>query len=110
MLFQPTFTISRNTTVVSSILKILRKGNIKNVYALSGGRLEVIEFSVSDNSDLIGKKLSEIKLPKNTLIILITRGEETIIPYGILEVEADDHIAIITERESIKKLEGLLTE
>ena len=103
-------TISRNTTVVSSILKILRKGNIKNVYALSGGRLEVIEFSVSDNSDLIGKKLSEIKLPKNTLIILITRGDETIIPYGLLEVEADDHIAIITERESIKKLEGLLTE
>lgn len=102
-------TISRNTTVVSSILKILRKGNIKNVYALSGGRLEVIEFSVSDNSDFVGKTLSEIKLPKNTLIILITRGGETIIPYGLLEVEADDHIAIITERESIKKLEGLLT-
>ncbi len=103
-------TISRNTTVVSSILKILRKGNIKNVYALSGGRLEVIEFSVSENSGLIGKQLSEIKLPKNTLIILITRGEETIIPYGLLEVEVDDHIAIITERESIKKLEGLLAE
>ena len=103
-------TISRNTTVVSSILKILRKGNIKNVYALSGGRLEVIEFSVSENSGLIGKQLSEIKLPRNTLIILITRGEETIIPYGLLEVEVDDHIAIITERESIKKLEGLLAE
>lgn len=103
-------TISRNTTVVSSILKILRKGNIKNVYALSGGRLEVIEFSVSDNSEFIGKQLSEIKLPKNTLIILITRGEESIIPYGQLVVETDDHIAIITERESIKKLEGLLAE
>jgi len=103
-------TISRNTTVVSSILKILRKGNIKNVYALSGGRLEVIEFSISDNSGLIGKQLSEIKLPKNTLIILVTRGDETIIPYGLLEVEVNDHIAIITERESIKKLEGLLTE
>jgi trk/ktr system potassium uptake protein len=103
-------TVSRNTTVVSSILKILRKGNIKNVYALSGGRLEVIEFSVSDNSGFIGKELSEIKLPKNTLIILISRGEETIIPYGHLEVEVNDHIAIITERESIKKLEGLLSE
>lgn len=103
-------TISRNTTVVSSILKILRKGNIKNVYALSGGKLEVIEFSVSETSNLISKQLSEIKLPKNTLVILITRGVETIIPYGHLEVEENDHIAIITERESIKKLEGLLSE
>ncbi|MCD6322227.1 MAG: Trk system potassium transporter TrkA [Clostridiales bacterium] len=103
-------TISRNTTVVSSILKILRKGNIKNVYALSGGKLEVIEFSVSETSNLISKQLSEIKLPKNTLVILITRGEETIIPYGHLEVEENDNISIITERESIKKLEGLLSE
>ncbi len=103
-------TISRNTTVVNSILKILRRGNIKNVYAISGGKLEVLEFSVSDNSTLIGKKLSDIKLPKNTLIILISRGEENIIPYGSLVVETNDHIAIITERESIKKLEGLLVE
>ncbi len=40
-------TISRNDTVVNSILKVLRKGNIKNVYGISGGRLEVIEFSLS---------------------------------------------------------------
>ena len=103
-------TISRNTTVVNSILKILRRGNIKNVYAISGGKLEVLEFSVSDNSTLIGKQLVDIKLPKNTLIILISRGEDNIIPYGSLVVEANDHIAIITERESIKKLEGLLVE
>lgn len=103
-------TISRNTTVVTSILKILRKGNIKNVYTISGGRLEVLEFTISDNSTLIGKKLSNMKLPKNTLIILISRGEEIIIPYGSLVVETNDHIAIITERESIKKLEGLLVE
>ncbi|MCK5201054.1 MAG: hypothetical protein KAR21_22025, partial [Spirochaetales bacterium] len=67
-------------------------------------------FSVSDNSTLIGKQLVDIKLPKNTLIILISRGEDNIIPYGSLVVEANDHIAIITERESIKKLEGLLVE
>ena len=103
-------TISRNTTVVNSILKLLRKGNIKNVYAISGGKLEVLEFTISDNSTLIGKKLSTIKLPKNTLIILISRGEEIIIPYGSLVVESNDHIAAITERESIKKLEGLLIE
>lgn len=103
-------TISRNTTVVNSILKILRRGNIKNVYAISGGKLEVLEFSVSDNSILIGKQLVDIKLPKNTLIILISRGEDNIIPYGALVVEVNDHIAIITERESIKKLEGLLVE
>ncbi|MDA3939682.1 MAG: Trk system potassium transporter TrkA [Spirochaetia bacterium] len=103
-------TISRNATVVNSILKILRKGNIKNVYTISGGKLEVIEFTISDKSILVGKKLSNIKLPKNTLIILISRREKIIIPYGSLVLENNDQIAVITERESIKKMEGLLVE
>ncbi|MCD6123529.1 MAG: Trk system potassium transporter TrkA [Spirochaetales bacterium] len=101
-------TISRNTIVVNSILKTLRRGNIKNVYTISSGRMEVLEFSLSVNSSLIGKQLKDIRLPKNTLIIFISRGEETLIPHGSMVIEKNDVIALITERESIKKLETLL--
>lgn len=101
--------ISRNATVVNSILKILRKGNIKNVYAI-GGNLEVLEFSISGKSPFKGKQLSSIKLPRNTLILFISRGEETFVPYGSFVMEENDYIALITERESIKKLEGLIEE
>ena len=101
-------TISRNNTVVNSILKVLRKGNIKNVYGISDGKLEVIEFSLSERSSIIGKRLKDLKLPEKTLILFVTRNQDTIIPYGALKIEENDHIALITERESIKKLEGMI--
>ncbi len=101
-------TISRNDTVVNSILKVLRKGNIKNVYGISGGRLEVIEFSLSGSSPIVGKRLKDIKLPEKSLILFITREGDTLIPYGALKIEENDHIALITERESIKKLENMI--
>lgn len=101
-------TISRNNTVVNSILKVLRKGNIKNVYGISGGKLEVIEFSLSGRSQIVGKRLKDLKLPEKSLVLFVTRDSDTIIPYGALKIEENDHIAFITERESIKKLENMI--
>lgn len=101
-------TISRNNTVVNSILKVVRRGNIKNVYGISGGKLEVIEFSLTENSQILNKRLKDIKLPEKSLILFITREGETLIPYGSLKIEKNDHLAFITARESIKKLENMI--
>ncbi len=101
-------TVSRNNTVVDSIIKVLRKGNIKNIYGISGGMLEVIEFSLPKDSQLPGKRLKDIKFPEKCLILFIAREGDTIIPYGALKIEADDHLAFISERESIQKLENML--
>ncbi len=102
-------TVCLNDTVVNTILKHIRKGNIKNVHALPGGRLEVIEFLVNENSSLNGKTLSQIKLPGNSLIIFISRGEEDIIPTGNTVIESDDHLVMILERKSIGRIEALIS-
>jgi len=101
-------TVSRNNTVVDAIIKVLRKGNIKNIYGISGGMLEVIEFSLPKHSSLPGKRLKDIKFPEKCLILFIAREGDTIIPYGALRIEADDNLVFISERESIQKLENML--
>ncbi len=102
-------TVCLNDTVVNTILKHIRKGNIKNVHALPGGRLEVIEFRVSEKSSLNGKNLSSIKLPGNSLIIFISRGGEDIIPSGETIIRSDDHLVMILERKSISRIESLIS-
>ncbi|MDC7223180.1 MAG: NAD-binding protein, partial [Spirochaetales bacterium] len=101
-------TISRNTTMVNSILKIIRHGNIKNVHAISEGTLEVIEFSLDKESSVLGRPLKEIKLPKNTLVLFLTRGEETIFAHGDMVLNRNDHVVILTERESIQQIERMI--
>jgi trk system potassium uptake protein len=101
-------TISRNTSMVNSILKIIRHGNIKNVHAISEGTLEVIEFSLEKESAVLGRPIREIKLPKNTLVLFLTRGEETIFAQGDIVLNRNDHVVILTERESIQQIEKMI--
>lgn len=98
-------TISLNNTMVNTILKFIRRGNIKNVHAISGGKLEIIEISCEEGCALVGKKIRDLKLPYHTLIVFISHEDENLIPYGEYVIQYGDHIVFITRKEAIKKLE-----
>ncbi|MCK5156485.1 MAG: Trk system potassium transporter TrkA [Spirochaetales bacterium] len=99
--------ISINDVLVNTILKVIRKGNIKSIYNISGSPFEIIEFEINPTSPLCRKLIKNIKLPKETLIILISRDEMNIIPHGDLTIEQKDHIVVITRRDTIKRLESI---
>nr|WP_281389025.1 Trk system potassium transporter TrkA [Spirochaeta isovalerica] len=99
--------ISINNVLVNTILKIIRKGNIKSIHNISGSPFEIIEFALSQSSSLNYQQIKNLKLPKETLIILVTRGEENLIPNGAMALEPGDHIVVIARKDSIKKLETL---
>ncbi len=102
-------TVCLDDTVVNTILKRIRKGNIKNVHALPGGRLEVIEFLIGDKSHIRGKRIRDIRLPANCLIIFVSHNGEDIIPSGETVIHQGDHVVMILERNSIAKIESIIS-
>jgi trk system potassium uptake protein TrkA len=101
-------TVSQKDSMVNSILKLIRKGNIKNIYSFVDGKVEVIELLV-DKSPVSGDRLSAIKLPPQTLIVSIAREGEDILPSGDSIVQNGDHIVVIAEKESVSKIEAIFT-
>lgn len=101
-------TVSQNASMVNSILKLIRKGNIKNIYSFLDGKVEVIELSV-EGSERSGSRIKDIKLPPQTLIVSVTRGEKNILPDGNCTIENGDHIIVIAQKESITKIENIFT-
>jgi trk/ktr system potassium uptake protein len=99
--------VSINDVLVNTILKVIRKGNIKSIYNISGSPFEIIEFEIAPASPLCNKLIKNIKLPKETLIILISREELNIIPRGDLAIEPNDHMVVITRSDTIKRLESI---
>jgi len=99
-------TVSQKNSMVNTILKLIRKGNIKSVYSISGGMVEVIELSV-EKSSIVGKKIKEIRFPPDTLIVSVTRGNKNIIPDGESIIQNGDDIIVIVRKESIKKMEDM---
>lgn len=100
--------ISKKNIAIDSITKIIRKGNIRNVYTLSDTGLEVIELTIPENSNFTNKKIMDLKLPKGLLILLISRNGISQIPSGKAIIEAGDNVAFLIEDNSIETLEKLI--
>lgn len=101
-------TISLNNSMVNTILKFIRRGNIRNVHTISGGKLEIIEVSCETDCPFVGRRIRDLKLPPNTLILFISQAENNQIPFGDYLIEYGDHIVFIAHQDSIKKLDRLL--
>lgn len=101
-------TVSQNNSMVNSILKLVRRGNIRNIYSFLDGKVEVIELRV-ENSEISGSKIKDIKLPAQTLIVSLTRGQQNVFPTGDRVIRDGDYIIVIARKESISKIENIFT-
>lgn len=59
-----------------------------------GTQGDIIEIEVS-NPKVIGKAIKEVDLPKDSLIVLVRRGDQSIIAHGDTVIEEGDHLTII---------------
>jgi trk system potassium uptake protein TrkA len=98
-------TVSPRNSTVNTIMKYIRRGEIKSIHTLFGDRAEVIEFAVSDKSEIIGIPVKNIKLPPNSLILTVVRNKINEIPDGNFVVLEGDRVITIAKRESIQALE-----
>ena len=67
------------------------------IVKVAKSKRELIEIEVSKLSPALHKTISELALPDNTVVAMIARGEETIIPKGSTKIEMGDQIFIITK-------------
>lgn len=101
-------TVSQKISMVNAILRLIRRGNIRNIYSFSDGWIEVIELSV-DNDEISGSKIQDIRLPPQTLIVSRTRNDQTILPEGNSRVRKGDYLVVIARKESIGKIESIFS-
>ncbi|HNR86955.1 MAG TPA: Trk system potassium transporter TrkA [Spirochaetota bacterium] len=98
--------INPKHSTVDAILKFLRRGDIRSVHSLFGGKAEVIEFIASETCTLAGKRLMDIAMPHDSLILTILReGERDIIPGGDSVIRTNDRIVVISSKESVPEVD-----
>ncbi len=100
-------TISPRLTTVATVMSHIRKGRILGMYPLGDGTLEVLEAEALETSDILGVPLRELKLPEETLVGAILRGNEVIIPRGDTTIQAHDHILLVAPGRSLQAVEKL---
>ena len=69
-------------------------------------KFEIVRFIIKEDFPSIGKKISELKFPKDSLIITVIRSGEIMIPSGKSVINKDDTLYIITRRDSLEHIKG----
>lgn len=65
------------------------------ITSLSNVEADLVEFTLSEDSRAIGRRLSQLALPENTVIAMITRNNSVLAPRGSTLLMSNDHLFIV---------------
>ena len=65
---------------------------------------DMTEIEITEFSPAAGKRIAELSLPPDTLIMLIRRNQSFIVPKGSTVIEPDDCLLILAEPDAIRKI------
>ncbi len=100
--------INPRATTVSSILRHVRHGRVRNVYSVGESEAEVIEAQVLPSSSICGPPLRELNFPEGALIGAISKSGTYVSPKGDTILEEGDVITIFALSSDVPDVENLL--
>lgn len=74
----------------------------------SGGKTDLMELPLPLDSPAVGCAIVELGLPKGTLVVLVGRGDEFMIPSGSTVLERGDSLLVLADRESLMETKRIL--
>lgn len=96
-------------TTVSTILRHIRRGRIRDLHTIDDGGAEIIEAETLEASPLTGKSVRDSKFPSGVVVGAIVRNGEVIIPRGATVFEAGDRVVMLALRDTVRMVERLFS-
>jgi trk system potassium uptake protein TrkA len=87
---------STTRTIASMIEQRTALDEITNLIPAGGGKVNLTEIKLQMTSPVVGKTLRDLFLPPDSLIAVVLRNGEAIIPRGDTTLRAGDQIVLIT--------------
>ena len=100
--------INPRSTTVSSILRHIRHGMVKNVYSIGDAEAEIIEAQVMSTSPIAGSRVSDIGFPEGVKVGGILKNGDMLKPNSQSKIEEGDIIALFVLSKDIPEVERLL--
>jgi len=100
--------VSPRLSAINTILQHIRRGKVLSSRSIIDEQAEVMEAVALETSDIVGKPIKEISIPKGALVTGIIRNDTVIIPTGKSVIEPNDRIIIFAKKQAILEVEKIL--
>jgi cell volume regulation protein A len=81
---------------------LVEVGSIRNLGA------DVVEVAIREGDAAAGARVRELGLPREALVSVLVREGEALLPRGSTRIHAGDRLHILTRREAMEEVRGLL--
>ena len=99
--------IHPETDIVARILRVLPVPGVSDIRDFAGGAVKLIGMNVEPHNWIAGKTVLDLDRagpPKNSMVAMIFRGQEVLIPHGAQVLQPGDHIYMVTTRDQLDSM------
>ncbi|MGH7338989.1 MAG: NAD-binding protein, partial [Candidatus Rokuibacteriota bacterium] len=82
--------------------------SIDTLHVLNQGEARVLEVHVAADARVEGVPLRKAKLPPDTIVAAVVRGEDAVIPHGDFVIQAGDRLIVFARTDALGKLKKVL--
>lgn len=84
-------------------------GSLVRLLQLEGGRVSLVEVTLSEDSPANGKQLKDLALPRDATVVAIVRRQHVVVPRGDTVLEVGDEVMILSTPDVEPAVRTLLT-
>ncbi len=99
--------INKKLLAANNIFRFIRRGKIEAIASFHGVDAEIIEFVLDDQVGVIGKKIADLGLPKESVVAGVIRDDKGLIPRGNFVLKAEDKVIIFALPSAYRRVEDL---
>jgi len=99
--------VSPREATVNEVLKLTMGKGIETLATLEGEKAEIIEYTASRQSKIVGKALSKVKFPKGAIITMVVHKDEVVIPRGDFIIWEGDRVIVFALSSAVPHVEKL---
>lgn len=102
--------VGPNRLTTDAILRFIDRSRILSLTRFDDSQGQITEYRVPEKAKCAGRTLMELKLPRCSLICMIIRGDQHIIPQGRDVMRSGDTVIVFSMAEVIRDVEAILTD
>ena len=102
--------VSSELETALAISRIIGVPAARQTDVFADGQVQIVEFDVEPGADesVVGKQLREARIPRDSKVASIIRGDRAIIPRGTEEIRPHDRVIVIGSPQAAREWSALL--
>lgn len=99
--------VSTPRVLAALVEEAVSVGDLVRLMQLRSGAANLVEITLGDDHRLVGRAVADLRLPRDTALVAVLRGQRVIVPSAEDQLEADDELLFVVNEDSEEELRAV---